>query len=774
MKKSTQATTRVRGKFRKRICKKPDGFCIMLYDLLESNDPVPANVELKGEFSVKGPLIPEIDAINIVFTGRWERDKRPGHESEVYFAMKSFAEEEPVTRDGIIKVLSSGLYKGIGVKTAEKIYDRFKKQSLFILNRQTDRLKEVQGIGDATVQNIIESVKESSELKALVEFLAVYDISLSKIKKIQEAFPDNPRGVIETDPFKLCQIYGFGFKKVDEIAAKLGTPLASPLRIQSAIDEVLKQGNSKGHLYIMKNALVKQALELLNSRTDGNCITNEGVEAELQVLELMGKRSIVMENDYDGNVIVYRSWDHHNEVNAAERLITLYEEPLDFRRSFFETQLEQLIDESEKVFNLTLSPKQRLAIRIALTEKACVITGGPGTGKTMILKIILWIYERNVKETYPDDVLPSVLLLAPTGKAARRMSDSSGRGAYTIHKGLGITPADVTTEFATDSLLTDDVGYVVCDEASMMDMAITAKLLDKIPDDAQFTLIGDADQLPSVGPGSVLGEIIESGVIPVVTLDVIYRQGKTSPIVKNAHRIRVGRIDLEYNGSQYAFKETEGSTDKNPDADLKTQYRIVDLYLRAVAVYGLKETQILCPRREKVVASALLINKCVQERLFGGKRVPKINVDGQVFYLGERIIQNKNTKKANNGDMGIIRAIRPDPEQEDSFIASIEFDFMEEGVTIDYYPEDFDHIQLAYAITCHKSQGSEFKAVIMPILQSQAQMLRRNLIYTSVTRAKEIIVLVGQKKALENGIRKKDNNTRNTMFGIRLKEKVYA
>lgn len=780
-----QPASTVKGRFKRRLWGNDQQYRIVLYELVEVDETAPEQIQLDGTFVAKGNFLPENEALITNLRGRWVKNK---NRSGYAFQVQSFYEEPPASKEGIIKYLSAGLYKGIGPKTAARIYDTFGKDSIQVVTRETDKLQTVKGIGKSTVSCIIESVKATRELQDLVLFFAQYNVSLSKIRKIQKAFPMDTLAVIQAEPFKLTKIHGFGFATTDAIAATLGTPLDSPLRIQSAINTVLHDANGSGHLYLEETELIGKTLSLLNSRAvPGEEVLASSVEMELQIMDQ--NKDIVIDTLPDNRLCIYRYRDYHNEVCVAQGLIRLLAKPLDSRRQFTTDTLDQKIAEAEEQFGIVLAPKQVEAIKTALTQKVCIVTGGPGTGKTTILKFLLFLYKNNVKANYADaedEEAPGVLLLSPTGKAARRMADSSGEPAYTIHKALGLVPREDEEVFDHgEELLTEDIGMVIMDESSMTDMNIMYELVSSIPLDAQFVCIGDVDQLPSVGAGAVLKDMIESNVIPVVRLDVIYRQGKTSLIVKNAQAIRIGNTKLETSLSEFAFfktpftkqpksKSLPANVEVDPDGDLMAQERIISYYLRAVRKYGIKEVEILCPRRETVVASAGEINRRIQQYRFGSQTgIPKVTLGSRSYYVGDRIIQSKNTEKANNGDMGTIKWIRPDPENVNSQVVGIEFDF-EEGHTIPYYPEELDNIQLGYAITIHRSQGSEFKAVFIPVLWSQVYMLQRNLLYTAVTRGKEIVCLFGQTAAVQMAIHKEDTTRRNTQLQLRLRTAAKA
>ena len=765
----------VRGVFRKKIFGGENYFCISVFDLVdEGEESIPTAIRSKGEFVAIGTRLPELDVFNIRFEGSWNRNEKRG--GELQFKVAEFFPEEPHSAEGVIKVLSCGVYKGIGEKNARKIYDRFGKDSLRILREDTGRLREVKGIGSVVVNNIIEAVKEDLEYHNLIQLLAPYGISANRIRRIMKAFPENATDAIKEDPFVLCEIPGFGFKTVDDIAEKYGSPLNSPLRVQAAIEDVLKQNTNQGNLYEFYSEVMKAAIALLNNRP-GEKVCEEAITAQLDLMRFESKVSFENVKRKSGEVdkLVYRRDDYRAETGAASRMAFLQNTTLREKLRFNDRQLQDEIVRAESEFNMQFAPKQKEAISAALSNKICVITGGPGTGKTTILRAILSIYKRNVARNFGNsENAPKSLLLSPTGKAARRMSESAREPAFTIHKGLGITPGDVGKYVSVDSMLSDDIGLVVIDEASMADMRIWDMLISEIPEEAQLVIIGDVDQLPSVGAGAVLYDMIGSGVIPVVRLDVIYRQGEESLIVTNSHRIKDGNTSLIYSGAEFKFFGFPGKAETGPDSepDKVVQNKMIALFLRAIQTYSLKETLILCPRREKVACSAYVMNTCIQTELHGNNpHAKKFTARKKLFYVGDRIIQTANTEKASNGDMGTIVDARVDPEYAGSWIATIVFDYMEDGDFVEYSGDDFDNLQLGYCITIHKSQGSEAKAVFIPVLQSQIHMLKRNLIYTGVTRGKEFVALFGQEEALKMAIRKQDTTKRKTLFKARLQRK---
>ena len=765
----------VKGVWKKTIFQKSeDCYFISSFDLI-GGDCLPASVENKGEFVALGYFLPEVKAYAINMYGRWQDNPNPKYDGK-QFKVDSFTEVFPPDREGMVKALSCGLYKGIGRKVGNSIYDRFGEDSFRILTEETERLREVKGIGAQTLKNLIECVKETAEYSKLVKLLSRYGISANKVRRIQFMFPDNACELVKQEPFRLCEIPGFGFKVVDDIAKKLGTPLDSPIRMKAAIMDVLRVNSStKGNLYALRSELVKESLALLNNRP-GDHVTAQMIEAQLNSMKFDAQVSF--DKNTDDADIVYRREDYRMEATASVEMAQLLSHGVNKGLKFEPAVLDAEIAAAEKEFKMQFAPKQKEAICAALSNKICVITGGPGTGKTTILRAILSIYQKNIAKGIPGIGHLKPLLLSPTGKAARRMSESARQPAFTVHKGLGITPKDydVPPEMTPETMLTDDVGIVFIDEASMADMALWYKLISEMPLHTQLVAIGDVDQLPPVGAGAVLHDMIESKVIPVVRLDVIYRQGQESLIVSNSHKIREGKRDLTFSNSEFAFFKFP-EKDSDPDVDEKVQEKLIELYLRAAKKYGLKETLILCPRREKVTCSAYTINERIQTILHGKKpKDQKFTASKKLFYVGDRVIQTVNTEKARNGDMGTITAVRPDPDMQGSFIATITFDIADDdnnGV-LEYSGEDFENLQLGYSITVHKSQGSEAKAVFVPILGSQNYMLKRNLLYTAVTRGKEFVALFGQGRALAMSIARQDATRRKTMFAHRLRSDITA
>lgn len=743
----------IRGRFIRRLWGNDEGYRISLYEIIEAPENTPDEFLRSGTFVAKGVFQPELEQLTVKFTGAWRKSK-----GKSALQVHSFAEETPKSKEAIIEYLSSGLFRGIGPKTAERIYDAFGKDAPEIIIHNPKRLTEVKGIGVVTAQFIAESVNENRAIQDLVLFFGEYGITLSKIKKIHEAFPYNTLGIVKNDPFRLCKVNGFGFATVDSIAESLGTPLNSPLRIQAALVESIRKEKTNGNLFVRSDTLLTKALELLNLRAEREeeQIQKDAVMTEINAMLMSNKLASSPYVLEDGTKEIYLAKDLEKEKGIAAGLMEYINTPLPESDEIPLHDLEKALSEVEKELGITLALKQREAVLTALTHKMCIITGGPGTGKTTILVAILRLYHIFCNQR-------EVLLLAPTGKAARRMSESTGEQAYTIHRGLGLTPREGEEDLIRSghSMMSDETGFLCIDEGSMVDNVLMSAIVEKLPMGSRFLCIGDTDQLPSIGAGVILKDLIDSDCIPVVRLDVIYRQSETSSIVKNAQAIRAGDTHLNFDGS-FSLK-TVGQPMKGAgsQADLPTHEQVVRTYLELVKQYGIKEVAILCPRRTKILLSSEQINQSVQSSMFqNAPGTPRVTIGNRTFYVGDRIVQCKNTDTASNGDMGVIREIRPangdDPEK-----VIISFDF-DEGSSVAYDHEDMKNVQLGYALTVHRSQGSEFKVVLIPLSWSQAIVLYRNLIYTAITRGKEKVLLFGQKAVLDYAIRRKNQTQRNT------------
>ena len=638
--------------------------------------------------------------------GSWKVHPRFGYE----FAFQECEETLPITIEGIKNYLASTLIKGIGPSYAEKIVDRFGEATLDILDNEIDRLSEIRGIGPKKLDKIKKCWAEQQEIRNIMLFLKSYNVSTTLATKIFKQYGSLSIQTVTENPYRLAdELYGVGFKTADDIASKLGFEHERYERLRSGILYSMNKFSEAGHCYTVITDLVKVAVELLE--VQGTLIT-DAIDTMLE------NKDLIREDD-----AIYLPMYYYSEVGVARRLHEImnasgwsYFDYDDIDTNYYDdTQVE--------------------AIEAALNEKILVITGGPGTGKsTTTLGIVRAYREAGAK----------VLLAAPTGRAAKRLSEVTHMRAKTIHRLLEMRPPD---GFQRDehNQLNGDV--LIVDECSMVDLLLTYSLLKAVPDHMTVILVGDVDQLPSVGAGKVLADIIESGTVPVIRLEKIFRQAQRSSIVTSAHKINNGEMPyLTDHDSDFLFIESENPAEK-----------IVEICREILPDQGIKpvDIQVLTPmRRGDTGANAL--NLLLQEALNpDGARIAGIN-----FRLGDRVMQVRNNyeKSVFNGDIGIVNWV-------DSGEVMVQFD----DKMIVYDTSELDELVLAYATTIHKAQGSEFPYVIMPIVKAHFIMLQRNLLYTGVTRAKKGLIMVGERKAVYIAVMNNKIVERNTRLVERLR-----
>jgi exodeoxyribonuclease V alpha subunit len=652
--------------------------------------------------------------------GTWTHHKKYGDQ----FQVERYESVAPATLTGIQRYLGSGLIKGIGPVFARRLVDAFGVETLRVIEEEPARLRTVEGIGPLRVQRITTAWEEQKDIREVMLFLQGHGVSSAYAVKIFKAYGQAAIATVKANPYRLAQdIYGIGFKTADRIARNLGIPSDSPLRAQAGILHVLHELADEGHVFAPEADLLRQAeatLEIPRGLLEG-AITDLTREEQVVAEEVPGK----------GRGIYLKPL-HVAEEQVARRLHDLLRAP----RLPIRIDVERALEWVEGVTRLHLAPQQREAIRMALCQKALVITGGPGTGKTTILRCIIQILEKKGVRIH---------LASPTGRAAKRMSEATGREAMTIHRLLEWSPARGGFQRGAQRPLETDL--IVVDEASMIDIPLMNSLLRAIPLMATLVLVGDADQLPSVGPGAVLRDILDSGRVPAVRLTEIFRQAEQSRIVRNAHRVNRGEFpDLSRppRGEECDFHFLP---EEDPEG---LQKLIVDLACRRLpARYGLnsiEDIQVLTPMHRGVIGAAQL-NAALQEALnpprAGGLEVMR---GGRVFRAGDRVMQIRNNydKEIYNGD--IARIGRVDPEEQEVVVHM-------DGRSVIYDFSELDELTLAYAVTVHKSQGSEYPAVILPVHTTHYPMLQRNLLYTAITRARRLLVLAGTKKALALAIK---------------------
>ena len=655
--------------------------------------------------------------------GDWKVDKRYGSQ----FVAQTWEEVMPATLYGIEKYLGSGLVKGIGPKFAQLIVSRFGLDTIDIIETDIKRLYEVPGIGQKRVEKIAESWEKQKDIKNVMLFLQGYGVSTAYAAKIYRQYGKESIDTVKTNPYKLADdIWGIGFKTADTIASKMGYEKNDLRRLKSGVTYTLSHMAEEGNVYAEEEQLVKSAIELLDA---------DETPVRQAISEMLQSEDLIADAE-----AIYMPPFYYAEVGTANRLNKL----LDcVEGSLFNTIPD--ISVISKQTGIEYDEVQAEAIREAVSSKVMVLTGGPGTGKTTTTQgIIAALKAMGLR----------ILLAAPTGRAAKRMCEATGMEAKTIHRLLEYNPKDGYKR-NDDNPLEGDA--LIVDECSMIDLLLMNNLMKAIPAGMRLVLVGDIDQLPSVGAGNVLRDIIDSKRIPVIRLTRIFRQAQESRIVMSAHAINKGVFPDTSNGKNTDFFFIQ---QEDPEQAVDTIVKLVKERLPNAYKRSTSDIQVLTPMQRGVVGAANL-NMALQTVLNPGQ--VSLNRSGYSFRQGDRVMQLRNNydKEVFNGDLGYIE--RVDMEDRTLFVC---FD----GRTVEYDVSELDELTLAYATTIHKSQGSEYPIVVMPVLMTHYVMLQRNLIYTGITRAKKICVLVGTKKALSFAIRNLSVLKRNT----KLKERLNA
>lgn len=662
-------------------------------------------------------------------SGRWVAHPDYGDQ----FKVEIYEKVMPQTTEAIEKYLASGIVKGVGLATAAKIVEHFGEKTLEIIETSPQRLVEIKGISPAKAETIARALDEQRGLREIVMFLQEYGISPAVCVKIHKAYAHNAIKVIKENPYSLCDdIFGIGFKTADRIAMKLGIDPVSKFRIKSGIKYILSHAASNGHTYVPENVLREKAGELLGV---------EDVDIEDALISLIFDAVIVSEKGMDANNIYLTSF-HNAELGVCKRLIALSQAGFGLDNEAFEDKLNKLQEDE----GIELAQLQIEAIREAMMNGVLVITGGPGTGKTTIIKAII--------KLLMEDGL-RVALAAPTGRAAKRMTETCGFEAKTIHRLLeiGYTVDETDLFFQRNENNPIDADVIIIDEMSMVDILLMNHLLKAVRPGTRLILAGDADQLPSVGAGCVLEDIIRCNAIKTVRLTEIFRQAQESMIIVNAHRINKGEMPFLNNYDKDFFLVSRNSLESIVST-------VVDLCSRRLPdAYGIdpmKDIQVLSPSK-KGPAGVVNLNLELQKVLNPpDKRKAEKEFRGYVFREGDRVMQVKNNyglrweKPDNrlidgmgvfNGDVGMLRRIN-----EEERTVEVLFD---DDRLAEYDFSILDEIEPAFAITVHKSQGSEFPVVVMPVFPGLPILMTRNILYTAVTRAKKMVVLVGDEYSLQ-------------------------
>ena len=708
-----------------------NGYCVFLFHTDDSGVPAQArNAYYKGsgsQFTAVGNNLPETDKVEIDIQGKWVKSKHG-----LQLQVDAYEELLPQTEEGIIGYLSSGLIKGIGPKTAELIVQRFGTRTFDVLDNYPDSLLEIKGITPKKLSVIRSSYMSSHAIRDLAAYLTPFNVTPKKIQKIHENFGADALDVVKSQPFKLCEISGFGFLTVDSIAKANRCRLNDSMGIEGCIHYCMELEIQEGNLYQDRQLFQKKVYEQLNQGYSQEVVSEAEVYQELY--RLVQDKVLY----YEGNAL-YPAKLYGYECGAAKKLahFLALEPPV-------VTNIDALIAEAQRELGILLSEKQAEGVRKAFTNLISIITGGPGTGKTTVQKVLLYV-NKKLGGT-------RVLLTAPTGRASRRMAESTGYpGAVTMHSIMGLTN-DEECEAIADML---DADFIIADEYTMADMRLSYEFFTHIKNGTRLVLVGDINQLPSVGPGNVFRELVMCGVIPVTVLDMVFRQAENSRIAINAHRMQENNAKLDY-GTEFELYEA--------DTAEKAAAIVENVYRQEIAAYGVDKVQVLTPFRKRGDASVDALN----ERLWNivnpaEKGKAEIKSGKRSFRVGDRIIHNKNKDSISNGDIGCLTDVFLD---EDSMVyANLEFS---EGRTVEYSEEELELIEHAYATTVHKSQGSEYPVVILTWLPMFYKMLRRNILYTAVTRAKEKVIIVGSKKAIYMAVHNTESDKRNTRLGERV------
>jgi exodeoxyribonuclease V alpha subunit len=698
------------------------GYMIAVYDVHDKLLDSAGNRVYEAKAA--GYFLPTTNGLRFEMTGRWAKNKYG-----TQFEMENFREIIQPGRDGVVAYLSSGLIKGIGKKIAERIYDAFGDKTLEVLDQHPEELLNIHGISKSKLERIRDSYLASRAARDIVTLLAPHGVSPSRAVKIFQEFGSAALTIVREYPYKLCDMHGIGFLTADAIARSMGLDSLSPERIAAGLIYTLKEAETRGHLCLENHTLISDCVELLN--TEG---LTEQMAAE-QAFRLLKNNELVIYNDY-----TYRAATAQAEQSVADRVREL----ISHGEIRLKLDIDTAINAEQRKLGITLAPEQRHAVKCALTSHLCIISGGPGTGKTLIQSVLLKIY----MEANPDS---KIICCAPTGRAARRMEQCTGYPSSTIHKVLGLYAGD---DGDYDEPIELDADLVLVDEVSMLDIHLARHLLNALQPGCQLILVGDADQLPSVGPGAVLSELIACGRIPVVKLDQVFRQDSGSLIAANAKRIRHNDASLEY-GDDFAIYT---SADLAQSADM-----IERLYLSEVSRIGLDNVALLTPYRKKTETGVYALNDRLRDKLnplTPGK--PQISYGRKTFRLGDKVMQVKNRNEISNGDIGYITDVAV---SDDETIVRVDFG---DGRMAEYEPLELELLELAYACTVHKSQGSEYPSVIVNIQTQHYIMLKRPLIYTAITRAKQRVAIVGDRKAIRIAINKTDAEKRGTMLADRI------
>lgn len=720
-------------RFDRAIFQSDNGYCVFSYSTQDESVPKEARKNSffsddKIHFTAVGYHLVSTNVVEVELDGTWEQSKHG-----LQLSVTTCKQIVPTDQAGVLAYLSSGIIKGVGPEIAKAIVAKFGDKTMEILDQNPQQLLSIRGIAKTKLKTIVASYEETKALSDLMIYLAPFGVSMKKAAMIKEEFGDQSLQIVKTDPFQLCRIKGFGFMTVDSIARKTKVSLKHPMRYAGAINYVLDEARVSGHLFLSVDETVGRCYDLLNSDCEAE-VVSEGEIRQAISNERLESRI------YVEGTRVYLSYERMCEVKAAKRIVSMILQE-DFEEIY---DLDEKIDQAEQTLKQKLAPSQRKAVKLCLSHPISIMTGGPGSGKTTTLRFILDIY----KKEYPSN---EILLAAPTGRASRRMAEQTGMFASTLHSALGLITDEESPLNDTELLPAD---LIVVDEFSMVDMRLAYILLERIKPGAQLLIVGDADQLPSVGAGNVLREMIRSEKVPTAVLDTIFRQASNSRIIVNAHAINHNDTHLQY-GDDFQMLEVQNAED--------AALLVVKNYLQEVSQHGLENVQILSPFRKRGAAASNALNETIRDLVNpASKRKMELKCGSRVFRVGDRIMQTANRNGVSNGDVGLITGmVKVDAE------VFVDIRLLD-GRELRYSKDMMEDVEFSYCLTIHKSQGQEYPVIIVPLLKEHYIMLRRNLLYTAVTRAKAKVILIGQRQAVYIAIHKCDVGQRNTVLADRI------
>jgi exodeoxyribonuclease V alpha subunit len=696
------------------------GFRVLRVGSLEGEGARPGSVAVVGTFQAVGP------GTRVRITGQFELDARHGEQLKAQVLVPV----APSTLEGLSRYLGSGVIPGVGLAFARRIVEKFGMESLDVLDRAPARLREVQGIGERRAEQIGKTWAAERATSGLMMLLQSHGASPHLAMRIVKHYGDRAASIVEQAPYRLAlEVRGIGFKTADRLARSLGIAGDHPERVQAGVMHELDALTADGHTYAPREGLIERAAQMLD-------VGEAHVAAALDALWASGR--VVLEKDR-----VFLAWLQRAELALARGLLDLASDPVAAL-----PHVEASLAAFERRAGFTLAPSQRRAIEAASQHPVTVITGGPGVGKTTIVRALVDTFER---------AKLSIRLAAPTGRAAKRLAEASGREATTLHRLLEYDPRGGGFQRGVESPLEADV--VIVDEASMIDVPLGAALVVALQPKARLVIVGDADQLPSVGPGAFLRDVLASRVASSVRLDEIFRQAGASRIVVNAHRILHGEMP-ESAPADDPTSDFFVVSSSDPARAAETLLRVVLERIPERFQFTPRDIQVLTPMHRGPVGT-IALNERLQLALNAGGRV--ITQGGGRLRVGDRVMQTRNDhqREVYNGDLGVVTAL-----DDETGVVRVTFDQRE----IEYEGADLDALMLAYATSIHKSQGSEYPAVVVPLLTSHFVMLSRNLLYTAVTRARKLCVLVADPRALKLALAEVRREDRLTSLAERLRE----